>query len=322
MTPRMNTESENAMLILDAAGTAAALPYAELVPAVAQAAIDLSRGAIAAPERKVVTIDADSVLLCMPAVAPDISVTKLITVHGNNARHGLPAIQGEVIVFDTATGRRLALLDGPAVTARRTAAMTLLGIATLAPRRPASVLLIGTGAQAAAHAEALAGYFGVRDFHVAGSSLARAQVFADLLRGRHPGIAVQAHVSADAAVHAAPGMDVVIALTTSTVPVMPERLGAHTLAIGVGAFKRTMAEFPPALLHAREIVVDDHHGAQHEAGDLIQAGVDWNGVRALGDILAGKVARPAGVPVFKTVGQAAWDLAAARVSSKFHGVIQ
>jgi 1-piperideine-2-carboxylate/1-pyrroline-2-carboxylate reductase [NAD(P)H] len=61
-------------------------------------------------------------------------------------------------------------------------------------------------------------------------------------------------------------------------------------------------------------VVDDVEGARHEAGDLIQAGVDWTGVRALGDILAGNKARPHGVPVFKTVGQAAWDLAAARVA--------
>lgn len=300
------------MRILDAAMTAEALPYSLLVPAVAQAAIGLSRGEIDAPERNVVTIDADSVLLCMPAVAADISVTKLITVHGRNAQHGLPAIQGEVIVLDTATGRRLALLDGPTVTARRTAAMTLLGIETLAPRAPSSVLLIGTGAQALAHAEALIAYFGIAEFHVAGTSLARAETFAASLRTRHPGVDARAHAKPEAA----PATDVVIALTTSAVPVIPERLAEHTLAVGVGAFKRNMAEFPPSLLHAREIVVDDLDGARHEAGDLIQAGVDWAGVRSLGDLLAGKAARPARVPVFKTVGQAAWDLAAARVAAK------
>lgn len=300
------------MQILDAARTAEALPYSLLVPAVAQAAMDLARGGIDAPGRKVVTIDQDSVLLCMPAVAADISVTKLITVHGRNAQHGLPAIQGEVIVFETSTGRRLALLDGPTVTARRTAAMTLLGIATLAQSRPASVLLIGTGAQASAHAAALAEYFGVREFHVAGTSPARAQAFAAALRERHAGIEVHAHATPASA----PETDVAIALTTSAAPVIPEQLAPRTLAIGVGAFKRNMAEFPPSLLHARDIVVDDIGGARHEAGDLIQADIDWSAVRSLGDILAGKAARPAGVPVFKTVGQAAWDLAAGRVAVK------
>ena len=75
-----------------------------------------------------------------------------------------------------------------------------------------------------------------------------------------------------------------------------------------------MAELPPALLHARDVVVDDVRGARHEAGDLLQAGIDWDGVRALGAILAGEAPRPRHTPVFKTVGQAAWDLAAARVA--------
>jgi hypothetical protein len=49
------------------------------------------------------------------------------------------------------------------VTGRRTAAMSMLGIRTLLPRTPQSALLIGTGAQAAAHADALVEYFGVRN---------------------------------------------------------------------------------------------------------------------------------------------------------------
>jgi len=101
------------MQILDAVQTAQALPYAKLVPALAQAAREFSSGAIRSPERQVVPIDAASVLLSMPAISADLSVTKLITVHAGNARHGLPVIQGEVVVFDTATGRRLAILDGP-----------------------------------------------------------------------------------------------------------------------------------------------------------------------------------------------------------------
>ena len=303
------------MHILNAAETAQALPYTQLVPAVARAARELASGRIQAPERQVVTIDPASVLLSMPAIAPDISVTKLITVHADNGRHGLPAIQGEVIVFDTATGRRLALLDGPTVTARRTAAVTLLGIDTLLPRRPQSVLIIGTGAQAAAHADALVAYFGVASFQVASRSMASAQAFCDALRARHGQVA--AVPLAAAALEQAPPVDVVIALTTSRTPVIPDVLPADTLAIGVGAFKPDMAEFPAPLLHSRRIVVDDLHGARHEAGDLLRAGVDWTQVQPLAALLDGPGANGPGgatVPVFKTVGQAAWDLAAARVA--------
>lgn len=303
------------MHILDRAQTAQALPYSRLVPALAEAAKELAAGAIISPERQVVTIDAASVLLSMPAIGGDLSATKLITVHANNARHQLPAIQGEVVVFETATGRRLALLDGPTVTARRTAAMTLLGIETLTPKKPASVLLIGTGTQAAAHADALVEYFGVERFCIAASTLDKAQAFASALMQRHKSVSALPLAAATLR-QEVPHTDVIIALTTSAVPVIPANISADTLAVGVGAFKPDMAEFPPELLHARQIIVDDLPGAKHEAGDLIQANVDWTSVLPLADILSGKVPRPTAVPVFKTVGQAAWDLAAARVAIK------
>ncbi len=301
------------MKILSPSQTAEALPYARLVPAVAQAALELAGGRIKAPERQVVTIDAASVLLCMPAVGSDLSVVKLVTVHANNAQHALPAIQGEVIVFDTATGRRLALLDGPTVTARRTAAVTLLGIEALAARRPSSVLIIGTGTQASAHADALAEFLGINEFWIAGIDVPAAEAFIASLRRRHPQVAAQATTAAQLQ-FVLPATDVVIALTTARTPVIPARIAPHTLAIGIGAFKPDMAEFPPELLHRRRIVVDDPEGARHEAGDLIQAGIDWTGVRGLASILDAGIERTGEAPVFKTVGQAAWDLAAARVA--------
>lgn len=305
------------MHILDAQQTAAALPYAALVDALDTAAQQFAAGAIRAPERQVVPIDAASVLLSMPAIADDLSVTKLITVHADNAQHGLPAIQGEVVAFETGTGRRIALMDGPTVTGRRTAAMTLLGIKTLLPRAPKSALLIGTGVQAAAHADALVEYFGVTRFWVAARDLARTQAFCGALCARHPQ-AVASPLPAELLQRDLPHTDVVIALTTSRSAVIPEQVAPDTLAIGVGAFKPDMVEFPAQLLHARAIVVDDLGGAHHEAGDLIQAKVDWAGVTAIGDVLSGKADRAAlvkngALPVFKTVGQASWDLAAARV---------
>lgn len=299
------------MQILNAEQTARALPYAQLVPAVAQAARELAQQRIQAPERLVVPMAAGGVLLAMPAVGHDLSVTKLVSVHPGNGALGLPVIQGEVVVMDTATGRRLALLDGPTVTARRTAAVTLLGIQTLAPHTPKTALLIGTGAQAAAHADALVVHLGIAQFWIAGRSLAAAQAFSAAVQARHPQVVATAMVDLQ---NALPATDLVLALTTLRTPVIPAHIGAQTLAIGVGAFKPDMAEFPAALLRSRRIVVDDLGGARHEAGDLLQAGVDWSQVRDLASVLA-SASVPAGpVPVFKTVGQAAWDLAAARVA--------
>lgn len=301
------------MHILNAEQTARILPFDKLVPAIGHAARQLADGAIRAPERMVVGMEGNGVLLCMPAIAPDVSVTKLITVHGDNARHGLPAIQGEVIVFDTATGRRFALLDGPTVTARRTAAVTLHGISLLAPSRPASALLIGTGVQAGAHADALAGFFGIKQFRIASRTMQNTKAFCAALAGRHPGVSAEA-VAIEDLPAACQEVDLVLALTTSTSPVIPAELPARTMAIGVGAFKPEMAELPAELLHARPIVVDHLAGAKHEAGDLLRAQVDWDKVSDLA-AAAGASGSAGGVaPVLKTVGHAVWDLAAARVA--------
>jgi 1-piperideine-2-carboxylate/1-pyrroline-2-carboxylate reductase [NAD(P)H] len=298
---------------LDASATARKLPYSALVPAIANAARELAGGLLSAPERLSIPIGTNAALLCMPAVGPDIGITKIVTVHPQNAAHALPAIQGEVIVFDSATGRRLLLLDGPTVTARRTAAVTLLAVETLAPRRPRSALLIGTGVQSAAHAEALVDYFDVRSFVVAGTALQSAVTFCDTLRAKHQGISATPVLASklDPAGH---DTDLVIALTTARTPVVPSQLPDTTLAVGVGAFRPEMAELPAELLRQRRIVVDYLEGAHTEAGDLLQANVNWKEVRELSQVLGrdAPVLRPPFV--FKSVGHASWDLAAARVA--------
>ncbi len=301
------------MKIFDSNETARALPYARLVAALADAVRELSNGEVRAPERQVIPLGGNAVLLTMPAIGRDIGVTKLITVHGDNAQRQLPAIQGEVVVFDVESGKRLALLDGPTVTARRTAAMTLLGIQTLTTSPPSSAVLIGCGVQATAHAEALVAYFGVSRFQVTSRNPKHAEAFCSALRTRHSSVQAKAFdISTldQRCQHA----ELVIALTTSREPVVPIGLPAHTLAVGVGAFKPEMAELPAGLLHERQIVVDHLEGACHEAGDLLQAGLDWNRVRELGEVMAQGVRPASAAPVLKTVGHAAWDLAAARVA--------
>lgn len=301
------------MNILNAHDTAQVLPYAELVSAVAQAAAELARQLITAPERLIVSIDKDATLLCMPAIGPDISITKLVTVHNNNRQYHLPAIQGEVIVLDSKTGKRIALLDGPTVTARRTAAVTLLGIKTLLPRTPRSALIIGTGVQSQAHIDALIDFFDIRQFWITGIDIEKTSAFCAALRGSYPDITVLS-ITSEQCQLAPPQTDILIALTTSTTPVIPTHISPHTLAIGVGAFKPDMAEFSPELLHARQIIVDDINGARQEAGDLLQAKIDWSEVRDIASVLNSTIATSNTLPVFKTVGQAAWDLAAARVA--------
>ncbi len=106
--------------------------------------------------------------------------------------------------------------------------------------------------------------------------------------------------------------DVVISCTSSHSPVYTQAAQAGRLVIAVGSFNPAWAEIGADTVRASGVLVDDETGAAHEAGDLIQAGIDMARVQGLARVL-GQPA-PSGPVVFKTVGCAAWDLAAARVA--------
>src|SRR3546814_15959476 len=92
-----------------------------------RSAVDYAAGNIQAPERQVVPFAQGGVMLSMPATAHDIGIHKLVNVAPANKTLGLPTINGVVSIYDGRTGQTLAVLDGPTVTARRTAAVSMLG---------------------------------------------------------------------------------------------------------------------------------------------------------------------------------------------------
>src|SRR3954470_9631140 len=66
----------------------------------------------------------------------------------NGARHGLPTIQGAVLLFDAGNGRPLAMMDSMAITALRTAAASAVAAKHLARERCETWLVCGCGGQA------------------------------------------------------------------------------------------------------------------------------------------------------------------------------
>lgn len=290
--------------ILNAQHTADLLPFALLCRQLASAAVEYQAGQISSPERQVLPLAGDGVMLSMPATAHDIGMHKLVNVCPANSTRQLPTINGIVSVYHAKSGLPLLVLDGPTVTARRTAAVSMLAMSLLQPAAPSHVSLIGSGKQAAAHLDALATlYPGIRvDVHSRNPD--SAQTFC------------QQHASLKLQLQAASGgiaaeSTVVIMLTTSKLPVYQQAARLDRLLIGVGAFKPDMAELGPLPIAGSQLFTDDPAGAHHEAGDLIQAGIDWNRVASLADAVEGRV-DPTRPVIFKSVGSAAWDLAAAR----------
>ena len=295
---------ENACPRLNAAETQARLPFPKLVDALQVAVLELADGKIRCPERQAVHMAGGAILLSMPVVADDLAAHKLITVAPRNKALGLPTILGQLAILDGQSGVTRLILDGATVTGRRTAAMSMLGLRALGPRKINRVLVIGTGTQARGHVEALAALYPGIEVGVRGRTKDNEDHFQRQL-AHLPLAWVQPSLDDP--------LDVVITCTTSSTPVYAEAARLDRLLIAVGAFRPEAAELSPELIHASEVFVDDPGGAPHEAGDLIQAKLDWRLVRALGEILP-QAAPPTRPRVFKTVGCAAWDLAAARVA--------
>ena len=88
-------------MILDAAQTEQVLPYEEMT----RALLDVLRDAATyVPPRQILPMVTGGRLLVMPAVGRHALMSKNITVVSENAGRGLPAIQGDVLVFDPETG--------------------------------------------------------------------------------------------------------------------------------------------------------------------------------------------------------------------------
>lgn len=294
---------------MDAAQTAALLDFKALREAIKGAAVDMAQGRIHSPDRHALPLGAGGTQLSMPATAPDLGIHKLVTVMPGNGAQGLPTIHGMVTILDAATGRPQCVLDGPVVTGRRTAAVSMVGLELFAPAVLRHVLLVGTGTQALFHVQALHAFYPDCVIHVRGSSVAKAEQFCVQHAAEHAHLQADAQTVADADAV----WDVVILTTTALQPIYHAPAMAGRLVVGVGAFRPDMAEISPHTLAGSTLYVDEPSGAVHEAGDFIQAQVDWARVHSMAQaVQEGPVG---GAPVvFKTVGSAAWDLAAGRVA--------
>jgi len=296
-------------MILDAKATAQRLAYPTLVGQIRELLADPS---VQVPDRLVQSLPGGGSLFVMPALDARIAMTKLITFAPGNAEAGQPTIQGDVLVFDVRTGERRLMLDGPTVTARRTAAVSLVAAQALAPNPKGPLLVVGAGVQGHAHVEAFVEVLGVREVLVASRSQTSARALAEYARslGAHAAVAPDA----DAAMKECP---LVVTCTPAKRIVLTRIPRADAFIAAVGAFTPGMAELAPALCRhcASEgiIVVDTPQGA-HETGDLLQAGLDAGALATLGEIVSGAKQAAPGPVLFKSCGWAGWDLAAARAA--------
>jgi ornithine cyclodeaminase/alanine dehydrogenase-like protein (mu-crystallin family) len=286
------------MLVLDEAAVRPHLQYDTLIPTMARALAAFSSGHVTQPVRTIIGIPAHSAFYGIMPVADDTMLgAKLVTVYP----HSAPTHKAVIQLFDAKTGTPLAVLDGRLITEMRTAAVSAVATQLLAPPNAKTLAILGSGVQARAHVAALrtVGSFGT--IRVWSRNAEHARRLADE-------IGAQA-TSAEEAVR---GADVVVTVTHSPTPVLKgEWLAERVLVNAVGAVGRTTREVDDACMSG-SVIVDSRAAAEQEAGDVLLAGAPV--YAELGEIVAGiRPAPAAGRIVFKSLGLAIEDLAAARL---------
>lgn len=297
---------------LSAQQTAQALPYDRLAACVRELLQDDS---VRVPARIVHAMEGGGSLFVMPASDAKVAMTKLITFVAGNPGRGLPAIQGDVVVFDPSNGQRQVILHGPTVTARRTAAVSLLAAQTLAPHPHGPLLIVGAGVQGKSHLEAFALGLGVKDVRIASRS--RTSADALVAQAQNMGLKAQRVDDADAALADCP---LVVSCTSAQEVALRALPRPDAMVCAVGSFTPKMVEWDAAVVqqlaqHGRVVV--DTRDADHEAGDLLQAQLDVSLYPTLQDVVRRtpsglKALNATGAVFFKSCGWAGWDLAAVR----------
>jgi len=298
----------NAVPSLDRLRTEGALPWPALVEALRAMLARRHAGLTRSPERIAMPLPG-GVLLAMPSTDGEFACTKLATLHDANPARGLPTLIGEAILIRADTGEPLARFDAATITARRTAALSALAALGLAGSKRERLLVFGSGVQARAHVQAFRAVMPLREVTVHSRNPAHARALAETI-----GVSGLACRCADSP-PSPDGYDLVVTATSSREPLFVDDARFDGFVAAIGAYRPQMCELPAALLRRAALFVDDVEAARSEAGDLMRAKVDWARVVPLERVVAGEVKRPAGGPVvFKSVGQALWDLAACRLA--------
>jgi ornithine cyclodeaminase len=289
-----------------------ALDYARLADALARA---FAAGA-QVPVRHVHRLSEADTLLLMPAWSDAALGVKLVTVMPGNSAREVGTVQAIYVLLDRVTGEPLALLDGEALTLRRTASASALAARYLAREDAQNLLLVGAGRLAphlaCAHYELRPG---LRRILVWARDPARAQTTAQWLRDQ--GLPAQATEHLEDAVREA---HIISCATTATVPIVHGAWiepGTHLDL--VGSFRPSMREVDDAAVARSRIVVDTYAGALAEAGDLLAPLASGaisreNIVAELAELVRGvQRGRTSAdeITLFKSVGTALEDLCAA-----------
>jgi ornithine cyclodeaminase len=270
---------------------------------------------IAAPEKIAHMIPlpsgSEAKLLMMPSWTKSgerLIGCKIVSVFPDNVTVGKPAVQGSYLLISGGTGETLAVMDGTALTAWRTACASALAARYLAREDAAHLVMIGAGALAPHLVRAHCAVRPIRRVTLWNRTRSRAvaTAFALSASGLEPAIA-------DDLEDAVRDADIVSCATLSQAPLV------HGAWLKKGAHLPTMRETDDDAVRRARVYVDSRGTAPKGSGDIaiplkkkILAQKDIQG--DLFELCRGKAKgrkRKDEITLFKSTGLALEDLAAA-----------
>lgn len=296
------------------------LPYAECIPLMREAMAALSQGRTRQLLRGILDLGDEGKLFgVMPGAMLGEGATfgaKLISVFPGNFDKGRMSHQGVVVLFDSAEGAPVAVLEAGEITAIRTACASAAATDALARRDASRLAVLGYGEQAWRHVQAIRLVRPIAEVRIWGRSAERARAFAE--RVSETGLVAAAAATPAAA---AADADIICTVTTASEPVLLSRDvpdGAHVNA--VGSSHAGPCEIEPALVARARFFADHKAGVLAQGAEFIRARdaglVDESHLLGeIGEIFAGTLEgrlAPADVTIYKSLGSIVQDLAAAR----------
>jgi alanine dehydrogenase len=306
-------------LLFDTGDVESAARTEDVINAVEEAFAAYERGTAIMPAKSYIDLpryngDFRAMPAYLDAGAWDAAGLKWVNSHPDNpTAHDLPTVMGTMIYSDPETAFPLAIMDGTALTKRRTGAAAAVATDHLAIEGARSLGIIGAGAQAYAQLESIAAVRPIETVVIADRDADRQAAFVEAFDDR---FAVRPGSIAEAA-----GCDVLSTVTPVAEPIVSrEAVGEHTHINAMGADAAGKQELEAAILRDAALVVDDHEQCTHSG----EVNVPWNnGVLSDGDLhaelgrvvvgeAAGRTSED-GITVFDSTGLAIQDVATAHV---------
>lgn len=295
------------------------LSMQECIELMETALADYTKGTSAQYLRNIIKLPHGNLFGFMPAYLGDGDYfgAKIVTSFPGNAGTGYPSHLGSVLLFDSTYGEVRASVDATAITHIRTGAVSAVATKLLARKDAHSLALIGAGAQARSHMEAISLVRDIKSVTVYDLKKENAKAFAaEVSRTYHIPVTVCEDVKS-----AVSSADIICTVTLSKEPLLYGdwvKPGTHINA--VGSFSATTREVSSDLVVNSSLYCDSLESILKEGGEFLipksEGKIDDSHIKgSLGDILLGTVRgrnSDSEITLFDALGLAVEDVACAK----------